>query len=187
MEEEVKCVNYLGKNYSSIEELLRQLESERLLNQLGAECLSELELQKLRLKAIKNNAEYIELGPVTKEDIERVREMNPVLEIEDLPKIKDLNDKETMKAIELSDDLRAIIHYENMALVLEYVKKQLQCLSICQFVDWDNGRLAINGVRTKLKVGEGLKAIEHLTKFCSHERASEIVAQLWIEKIKELF
>jgi hypothetical protein len=130
--------------------------------------------------------EILELGPVTQEDIDHVREVNPIVSFEDLPKIKDLNNNQVIDALELSEDLAAMIHHDKLDLVLENVKKRLEYTKPLLAVSWESGRLALNGVRVKLRMGEAKKAIETLTKFCSHDRASEIIAELWVEKIKEL-
>jgi hypothetical protein len=131
--------------------------------------------------------EFIELGPVTAEDIERVKKEEPKLKVDHPPAIKDLSREQFAVALQCYDDLISVMVYPELELVLKSLNKQLNHLQPTPKLSWESGRLAINGVKTKLRACEAYEAVRSLCKLGTHQRASEAVAALLVEKIKELF
>jgi hypothetical protein len=126
--------------------------------------------------------EYIEMGPVTKEHIENIEQVLPKVTIGHPPIVKDMTKEQFDKAISCYDDLVSVMIYPG----LEGVLKHLQTKSKGTLT-WEDGRLAINGVQTKLRACEAYEATRVLCKFSNEDKASQKVAELFYDKISELF
>jgi hypothetical protein len=131
--------------------------------------------------------EFIELGPVTAEDVARAQQEEPKLKVEHPPVVKDLSREQFKTAVQCYDDLVSVMVYPELEQVLKALNKQLSHLQPSPVLSWECGKLAINGVKTKLRACEAFEAVRSLSKLGTHQRASEAVAGLLVEKIKELF
>jgi hypothetical protein len=130
--------------------------------------------------------EFIQLGAVTEEEIQKVRNMVPGT-LTHPPVVKDMSDEQFKTAVKCYDDLVSVMVYPELEHVLKALVKQLDYLKPSPVLSWEDGRLAINGVKTKLRACEAFEAVRSLSKFGTHQRASEAVAGLLVDKLKELF
>lgn len=138
--------------------------------------------------------EFIKLGPVTPEEIEFAKN-HPPGNLNHPPVVKDISREQFATAVQCYDDLVSlpfcpwvsVMVYPELELVLKAITKQLSHLLYSPVLSWEDGKLAINGVKTKLRACEAFEAVRSLCKLGSHERASKAVAELLVEKLKELF